>query len=308
MPSFGWRRAGRPRSAASRCWRTRGRSWRPPAGVETPFPTDVLALGIDAADPPGATLRQIAGYTAILGALPGEGGAPFSDAGRDLRVAFLNLSRGQVEIIPLSHDNPPPADPEPPLDAVLHSFDGLTCTDEMAVALVDWPGSAEALDYGLHLLTCWRKIEYSLVDFQQGTLPLSTEELGGWLRSLIATRPALDLRALYWEHTQANLDPSLSLRRGLTNSAAMTAVVNRNIAGKSGMAIRDRSTRQLGAFHQKCTVLVKRVQTTPDEQDAATGWWPMSAASTLRMAAGTPTSIPTSTPSGRTGRAGATCR
>jgi phosphatidylserine/phosphatidylglycerophosphate/cardiolipin synthase-like enzyme len=57
----------------------------------------------------------------------------------------------------------------------------------------------------------------------------------------------------------------MPLDRGFSNSAAITAVLNRSVAGKSGMAIRDRSTRQLGSFHQKAVVLVKRDPTTfPD--------------------------------------------
>jgi phosphatidylserine/phosphatidylglycerophosphate/cardiolipin synthase-like enzyme len=242
-----------------------------PVGALLPFPTRALVLGIDASDPPRATLRQVAGYTKIRTDL-GVGGVPLDDAGRDLRAIFLDLNDGQFQIVPLSHEDPPPppppedpSTPPPPFDITLHTFERLFCTDEMAVAIVDWPGSAEALDLSTHLLTHWRRIEYPLTAFEQGLLPLSAEELGGWLRNMIATKPALDLRALYWEHTQANLAPSLSLDRGLTNSAAITAVLNRNVAGRSGMAIRDRSTRQLGAFHQKAVVLVKRDPTTfPD--------------------------------------------
>lgn len=226
-----------------------------PVGALLPFPTGALALGIDASDPPRATLTQVAHYPAIVAPLG------ITDVTRDVRVIFLHLDSGRYEIIPFNRTDP--GSPTNPL--LLHAFDRLFCTDEMAVAIVDWPGSAEALDLSTHLLTHWRKIEYPLVAFEQGTLPMSTEEIGGWLRGLIATKPALDLRALYWEHTQANLAPGPSLDRGLSNSAAITAVLNRSVAGKSGMAIRDRSTRQLGSFHQKAVVLVKRDPTTfPD--------------------------------------------
>ena len=230
------------------------------AAVRLPaFPRGALALGIDASDPPQA-------HAAPGRQLPGDPRGPrrldVDDTGRDLRVIFLHLDSGRFEIIPLDRTGRRLAGRRPLL---LHTFERLFCTDEMAVALVDWPGSAEALDLSAHLVTHWRQIEYPLVAFEQGTLPMSTEELGGWLRNLIATKPTLDLRALYWEHTQANLAPGLSLDRGLTNSAAITAVLNRSVAGKSGMAIRDRSTRQLGSFHQKAVVLVKSDPTTfPD--------------------------------------------
>ncbi|HEX2125793.1 MAG TPA: phospholipase D-like domain-containing protein [Thermoleophilaceae bacterium] len=226
-----------------------------PVGLLPPFPERALALDIDASDPPRATLSQVADYLTIVAPLG------ITDPTRDVRVIFLHLDSGRFEIIPFNRTDV--GSPESPL--LLHTFERLFCTDQMAVAIVDWPGSAEALDLSTHLLTHWRRIEYPLVAFAQGTLPLSTEELGGWLRGLIATKPALDLRALYWEHTQANLAPGLPLDRGLSNSAAITAVINRSVAGRSGMAIRDRSTRPLGAFHQKAVVLVKRDPTTfPD--------------------------------------------
>jgi phosphatidylserine/phosphatidylglycerophosphate/cardiolipin synthase-like enzyme len=226
-----------------------------PVGARPPFPTVALALGIDASDPPRATLTQVAHYPTIVTPLG------ITDVTRDVRVIFLHLDSGRYEIIPFNRSDV--GSPTNPL--LLHTFDRLFCTDEMAVAIVDWPGSTEALDLSTHLLTHWRKIEYPLIAFEQGILPMSTEEIGGWLRSLIVAKPELDLRALYWEHTQANLDPGLPLNRGLTNSAAMTGVLNRSVAGRSGLAIRDRSTRQLGSFHQKAVVLVKGDTTTfPD--------------------------------------------
>jgi phosphatidylserine/phosphatidylglycerophosphate/cardiolipin synthase-like enzyme len=231
----------------------------PPAVTLLTFPQGVLALGIDGGDPPKGTLRQVDNYQNIVDTL---GGSPPFNVTDDLRVIFLHLVSGLFEIIPLDRTS------TGTVDVTLHTFERLFCADEMAVALVDWPGAAETLDLSLHLVTHWRRIEYPLVAFEQGALPLSKDhELGGWLRNLIATKPTLDLRALYWEHTQANLSPGPLLDRGLTNSAAMTAVVNRSVGGKRGMAIRDRSTRQLGSFHQKAVVLVKSIppETIPDE-------------------------------------------
>lgn len=240
-----------------------------PAAGLLAFPEDVLALGIDGSDPPKATLRQVRGYTRIrellVGNTAGGGGNIFDDAGRDLRVLFVHLDSGAYEVIPLNAFDPPV--PGDPIDITLHTFERLFCTDEMAVALIDWPGDIAALDLSVHLLTHARTIVYPIIAFEQGELPLSTEELGGWLREMIATRPDLDLRALYWEHTQANLAPDILLERGLSNSAAIAAVLNRSVDGKNGMAIRDRSTRQLASFHQKGVVLVKRDQTIhPDGQ------------------------------------------
>jgi phosphatidylserine/phosphatidylglycerophosphate/cardiolipin synthase-like enzyme len=226
-----------------------------PSSPLAAFPTDALALGIDGSDPPAAVLNQMASAAAILADL---GVAEGPD---DVRVIFAHLDSGRFEVIALDAA----AQPTPAAPLAIHTFERLFCTDGMAVALAAWPGSEDALDFGLHLRSRWRKIEYPITAFEQGLLPLSSEELGGWMRGLIATRPVMDLRALYWEHTQANLSPGLSLDRGLTNSAAITAVVNRDINGKSGMAIRDRSTRQFGSFHQKAVVLVKRDPTTfPD--------------------------------------------
>lgn len=242
-----------------------------PASGLMRFPEGLLALGVDGGDPPGATLRQVAGYAQILDDLVADtvdgSGQPveqsFDDTGRDLRVIFLHLESGLYEVIPLSRTDPPV--PGDPFDVLLHSFERLFCTDEMAVALVDWPAVPADFDLSTALLTHWRKIAYPIVAFERGEIPLSKEELGGWLRDLIATRSGLDLRALYWEHTQANLSPGLALDRGLSNSAAIAAVLNRSVLSKSGMAVRDRSTRQLGSFHQKGVVLVKRDPTTyPD--------------------------------------------
>ena len=223
------------------------------------MPEAALSLGIDGSDPPRATLLQVKSLAAIAA----EAGA---DPARDLRAIFLHLDSGRFEIVALDRTAPDaPNVPSATAPALLHSFERLFATDAMAVAIVDWPGSDAALDLRVHLKTRWRRIEYPLIAFQQGQLPLSIEELGGWLRTLIATRETLDLRALYWEHTQANLAPGPALDRGLANSAALTAVLNRSVAGKSALAIRDRSTRQLGAFHQKAVVLVKRnLSTFPD--------------------------------------------
>lgn len=227
------------------------------------FPVNALALGIDGEDPPGATLRQSVSYDKLLDLLVEDTANPdgtvnelaFDDAGRDLRIVFLHLQSGHYEVIPL--DKTTQGNAQGSIDRVIFSFPRLFCTDEMALALVDWPADPDLLDLSSVLLTSWRRITYPVSAFERGALPLSTEELGGRLRQLIASKD-IDLRALYWDHTQANLKSGLSLERGLSNSLAMNAVLNRSVDGRHGMSIIDRATRQMGSFHQKAVVLVKR--------------------------------------------------
>src|SRR4029450_8199219 len=107
-------------------------------------------------------LTQTAPYADILTALG------IVDKTRDLRVIFLHLDGARFEIVPLNRTDP--ASPESPV--TLHTFERLFCTDEMAVAVVDWPGSAETLNLKDHLVSHCRKIAYPADAFRQGLPPL----------------------------------------------------------------------------------------------------------------------------------------
>ena len=169
-------------------------------------------------------------------------------------MIFLHLDSGRFELIPLNRTMR--RSPEKPdhasylRAAVLHRRDGGRAGRLAGLGRGPRPHGPPLQPLAQDRVPARRLPAGHPADVDRGARRLAPH-------SSSPTKPTLDLRALYWEHTQANLAPGQPLDRGLTNSAAITAVLNRSVDGKSGMAVRDRSTRQLGSFHQKAVVVVK---------------------------------------------------
>lgn len=229
-------------------------------------PMNLVELSIDGSDPANAVLLRTLSYDDLLCVLAGRdsgcaAGEQYDDAGKDLRLLFLQLTSGRCQTIPLNPDENTRSD----TGVQLHLFDDdeirVFAIEPMAIAVVDWNVVTAGGALADALLTRFREIAYPVAAFQSGALPLSTHEWGGLLRQQIAA--GVKIKALYWDHIQANLSPGLELDRGLSNSASLTEVINRQVNSKWGQAARDAATRTLGAFHQKGTVLVKEMTGPP---------------------------------------------
>lgn len=224
------------------------------------LPTDLVELAIDDNDLPNATLIRTTSYDDLLAAVNAQL-TPDLPVDAQLGLLFLQLTSGRHIIIPLNPDDSGRADTA----FLLHTFDSdadrIFATEPMAIALVDQDALAAGAPLADALLSRASEITYRVSAFQAGALPLSEHEWGGLLRQQIAN--GVKVKALYWDHIQANLAPGVALNRGLSNSAALTAVLNRVTNNKRGHAIRDAATRSLGAFHQKATVIVKELSGPP---------------------------------------------
>ncbi|MBK8492762.1 MAG: hypothetical protein IPL49_18230, partial [Saprospirales bacterium] len=64
--------------------------------------------------------------------------------------------------------------------------------------------------------------------------------------------------ALYWEQYLAAFSPGENLSRGLSNNESISNIINKPIGGKHGFALRDRSTRDFGSWHQKSSVIIQK--------------------------------------------------
>ncbi|MCB0107245.1 MAG: hypothetical protein KDE53_15100, partial [Caldilineaceae bacterium] len=212
-----------------------------PLAIVCSLPTDLVELAIDDSDPPNATLVRTLAYDGLLSALAAQYQAleppqnsPYQvDA--QLALLFLHLTSGRHELIPLNPNDTTRGDN----NLLLHTFDSdddrIFATEPMAVAIVDQQVLDAGGSFHAALVTRFREITYAVSAFQSGALPLSEYEWGGILRKLVAK--GVTVKALYWDHIQANLAPGLSLDRGLSNSASLSAVLNRVVASKRGHAI-----------------------------------------------------------------------
>jgi phosphatidylserine/phosphatidylglycerophosphate/cardiolipin synthase-like enzyme len=198
-----------------------------------------LELGITADDPPAGTVirkNNLADFRTALGGASGS-----------LWLMVVNTSTGRHVVHDLTVSD--------------------TATDVVLGELPDDTSAADAL-YALVLNADPRptdtlenlvvshavEIKYTSSQHANGAIPLADEELGGLLRRAISR--GVEVRAMYWDQFQANIGNAENLASGHSNNEELTSIINTDRNGKRGWAVRDRSTRAFGSFHQKALVLV----------------------------------------------------
>ena len=212
---------------------------------------DALALRITVDDPPSGTVIRKMDMTTLRGAI-GVAAGP-------LWLLVVNTTTGRHIVHDLTIS--PAA-----TDVVLGALpDDTSATDKLyALVLNATPGPADTLD---NLVVSGAvQVKYTTAQHAAGDIPLVTEELGGLLRRAIAN--GVEVRAIYWDQFLANLGSGDELDSGHKNNEELTAIINANRNGKRGWAVRDRSTRAFGSFHQKGIVLMRG---TPIEASAWLG-------------------------------------
>ncbi len=225
------------------------------------FREDIIELDIDESDPPKATIRRIATIEVIREWLRVPTQDPFN-----YQLLVINLSSGYTHLVPL---NPEATNPDSS-DLVLvnmgenkdEGIPGMTGDDSLAIAVLRDRPPGE-LNYRSDLLTNFKTFEYSDHAHTQGMVPRLTTEYGGLLRSAIAK--GVEVRALKWDHILNKLAPSdAPVLKGHNNNQQIVATINRavidnNQVARRGYAFIDQSTRELGAWHQKPTAIMKKV-------------------------------------------------
>lgn len=226
----------------------------------TVFLEDVIRLEIDDSDPPQAIIKR---RTAIDGAggLREWLGVPAQDD-FDYELLVVNLASGYTHVIPLNPDGSDPLATDLLLANLSEDKEngvpGMTGDDDLAVAIVQKRPFAD-LDFATDLITQFKTVSYSDTAHINGMVPRLTTEYGGLLRSAIAKE--VEVRALKWDHILNNLESTGSnIVNGHNNNQQIVATINRAIDGRRGYALIDQSTRELGAWHQKPTVIMKKVE------------------------------------------------
>ncbi len=211
----------------------------PIAGLPA-IPETAFALGITADDPPSGTVIRTA-------TLP-ELGQALNEATASLRLLVVNATTGRHVVLDVTHV--PNGS-----DAVLGGLpEDTRATDEVhLVVLRGEPGPTDLL--ADVVASRARRFRYTAAQHVSGAIPLAGDELGGLLRRAIADD--VEVRALYWDQFLANLTGGEALASGHSDNQEMTALLNLERNGKRGFAVRDRSTRAFGSFHQKGVVLVR---------------------------------------------------
>lgn len=206
------------------------------------FPPGLVSLGVDAHDPPRATLTRVLPYTDLLAQL-GEPSASI------LRLLVFNVTAGTSEVIELNQGSPTAT------NVVLGTLPEMTTAQDVIVAAVlsDVPTVSQNL--ADVLVTSFETLAYDPVQHSTGEIPLTPEEFGGLIRAAVSR--GVIVRAMFWEQFLANMSVDADLLAGHSNNVEMAAVINRSVAGRRGFAVLDRATRPFGSFHQKSTVLVR---------------------------------------------------
>ncbi len=218
-----------------------------------------FAFGIDDNDPPKLQIKRMAAQSSIT---------PQPDP----CLMIVNITAGGLYFVPL---NPPGADAnatnviltdasaypdgsdqQHTINQMLNTFSAL---DLLMLAITHTPTTPDAFiaDLLISKIIPWT---FPADAIRLGTIPLQEQELGGLFRKAIAK--GVKVRALYWEQFLASLSPGFSLSSGLSNNESITSVINIHHAasGKHGFAFRDRTSREFGSWHQKCTAIVKKDQ------------------------------------------------
>lgn len=200
------------------------------------FQRDWFRLGVQPdTDPPEALLNREVPAATILGMLQ-SGELLETDA--QLLIFNIGSGRGMVQ----------------GLNETEISLPGVASKGGFALAVVSGHDPASlSIDY--HTLTFHTVLQYISYSNEQeiaGEFPAHPKEMGGLLRMAIARD--VDLKVLIWEQVLARLESGASASK---QNLSIVGLLNREIGGKSGAAVLDRSGRWVGSFHQKTSILVR---------------------------------------------------
>lgn len=208
---------------------------------------DWFALEITEDDPPKAVLKRKVTLNTIETALGLSGD-------HNAELLLIHQQRGSHHYIPLNTDGGAANSTDQALSILEHYL----ATDKLIGLIIERDTPETQAFNDSTILTSAKTFSYAHAAHLNANIPLHEEEFGGMIREAIAND--VKVRALYWEQFLANVDGGAGVETGHSNNAEIAAVINRNINGKRGFAVLDRSTRPFGSFHQKATVLVYEVE------------------------------------------------
>lgn len=218
------------------------------------FPAGMIALDINGEDPPQAIIRRTQSAAVVrtrLG-LTGSSVNPL--------LLVLNLSAGSSHKFPLipagSDDNSTDLVLGTLAEDAANGIPGMTGDDVLAIAVIeDRPPGDRDLAHAL--ITSFKTFVYSNEAHLNAAVPRLPTESGGLLRQAIAK--GVKVRALMWEHLLKRLSGGPDIAKGHGNNHQLVNLINRTVNGKRGYAFVDQATRELGAWHQKPTVMMREV-------------------------------------------------
>jgi phosphatidylserine/phosphatidylglycerophosphate/cardiolipin synthase-like enzyme len=226
------------------------------AFLNSPFPVTSISVETNEADIPKLQIRRLQPMSAI------------SSGGNSVCLLVINLAGGAFVFLPL---NPPGADAGssdliitnasdyaegiPERDAIDLLVNTFSAEDDLLFALCNPPSTPEDSLQSILLSDLW-SWHFSNDAIRTGDVPLHDEELGGVLRKAVSND--VKVRAIYWEQFLSGFSPGDNLSRGLNNNESITNVINKPVAGKHGFALRDRTAREFGSWHQKASVIIQK--------------------------------------------------